>query len=78
MSELTFNEWKDKINSLVKNKINIDIEELPDMTYRDWYENNNLTPENISIIILGEYYKNIDKQAEFCKTLLIKSNECIN
>ena len=77
MPELTFDKWKDKINSLVKSKIHINIDELPDMTYRDWYDNNNLKPEEISFIILGEYYKSVDKQAQFCKSLLIKSNQCL-
>tara|TARA_Y100001970_G_scaffold293320_1_gene439339 strand:- start:6876 stop:7112 length:237 start_codon:yes stop_codon:yes gene_type:complete len=77
MPELTFEEWKEKINTLVKSKIHINIDELPDMTYRDWYDNNNLQPEEISFIILGEYYKSIDKQAQFCKSLLEKSNECL-
>ena len=76
MPEQTFDEWKEKINSLVKSKIQINIDELPDMTYRDWYENDNLEPDAISYIILGEYYKSVDKQAQFCKSLLAKSYEC--
>tara|TARA_B110000914_G_C15326646_1_gene382758 strand:+ start:210 stop:446 length:237 start_codon:yes stop_codon:yes gene_type:complete len=77
MSEQTFDEWKEKINSLVKSKIQINIDELPDMTYRNWYNNNNLEPDAISYIILGEYYKSVDKQVQFCKELLVKSNQCL-
>jgi len=67
MTELIFNAWKEKINSLVKSKIHINIDELPDMTYREWYDNNNLDTLEISFIILGEYYKRVDKQAKFFK-----------
>lgn len=77
MSNLTFEEWKDEINKIVNYTIKRNLDELPDMCYREWYNNNNLNVEEISFIILGEYYKIKDKQLEFCKSLLEKSEQCL-
>ena len=77
MMEIAFNEWKDKINFLVNKEIQLNVDELPDLNYRELYDNNNLKIKEVSIIILGEYYKILDKQSEFSKNLLIKSKESL-
>jgi hypothetical protein len=69
MPDQTFNNWKKEINSLVLSEIQVNLEELPDLNYRDWYDNNNLTTKQISIIVLGEYYKDFDKN-QYCKNLV--------
>lgn len=74
MPEQTFDNWKKEINSLVLSEIQVNLDELPDLTYRDWYDNNNLTTKQISIIVLGEYYKNSDKEAQYLKSLKLESN----
>lgn len=74
MPEQTFDNWKKEINSLVLSEIQVNLDELPDLTYRDWYDNNNLTTKQISIIVLGEYYKNSDKEAQYLKSLVVESN----
>jgi len=74
MPEQTFDNWKKEINSLVLSEIQVNLDELPDLTYRDWYDNNNLTTKQISIIVLGEYYKNSDKEAQYLKSLRLESN----
>lgn len=74
MPEQTFDNWKKEINSLVLSEIQVNLDELPDLTYRDWYDNNNLTTKQISIIVLGEYYKNSDKEAQYLKSLTLESN----
>jgi hypothetical protein len=77
MMVIAFNEWKDEINFLVNKEIQLNVDELPDLNYRELYDNNNLKIKEVSIIILGEYYKILDKQAEFSKNLLIKSKESL-
>lgn len=74
MPEQTFDNWKKEINSLVLSEIQVNLDELPDLTYRDWYDNNNLTTKHISIIVLGEYYKKSDKEAQYLKSLVVESN----
>lgn len=74
MPEQTFDNWKKEINSLVLSEIQVNLDELPDLTYRDWYDNNNLTTKQISIIVLGEYYKNSDKDVQYLKSLVVESN----
>ena len=74
MPEQTFDNWKKEINSLVLSEIQVNLDELPDLTYRDWYDNNNLTTKQISIIVLGEYYKNSDKETQYLKSLRLESN----
>lgn len=75
MSKLTFEEWKEQINTFVKSEINLDVDELPDMPYRLWYDNNNLTPKEVSFIIIGDFYKNADIEVAFCNELISKNRE---
>ena len=72
MSKITFDEWKLQINKYVKNQINLDVDELPDCPYRTWYDNGNLTPKEVSYIILGDYYRNSDIEVSFCEEYIMQ------
>ena len=72
MSKLTFDQWKERINEYVKSEIKLDVDELPDMPYRIWYDNNNLTPKEVSYIIIGDFYRNTDVEVAFCKEYILE------
>ena len=77
MSKLTFEEWKEQINTFVKSEIKLDVDELPDMPYRVWYDNDNLTPKEVSYIIIGDFYKNADIEVSFCKEYILENKDKI-
>lgn len=55
--EDNFTNWKKNLNKLVFSKIQYNLDDLPDQTYRIWHETNLLTIEQLSFIIIGDYYK---------------------
>ena len=75
MPTISFDDWKNEINQIVQTKIGCNLDELPDMPYRLWYDNNNLTPKEVSFIIIGDFYKNADIEVTFCKELISKNRE---
>lgn len=35
---MTFEEWKVSVNFWVRREVGLDVDDLPDCPYRDWYE----------------------------------------
>lgn len=60
-----FDNWKNKINGYVYEEINITLDDLPDQNYRIWYDSNKLSPKNLAIIILGDYYKQFIEELNY-------------
>lgn len=73
MTKLDFINWKKSINEIVKREIDNNLEDLPDLDYRMWYDNDNLEPNHIAYIVIGEYYKDMDKSLQFMKELMERS-----
>ena len=38
-----FDQWKIRLNSLCRSHLDLDLDDLPDLPFADWYEND-LTP----------------------------------
>lgn len=70
MTKLNFINWKNIINEIVKKVIDNNLDDLPDLDYMMWYENDNLTPNQIAYIVIGEYYKDMDNSLQFMKDLI--------
>ncbi len=45
MKKKTFKEWLDKANEEVKKKCGLEIDDLPDCPWREWYDSNT-TPKS--------------------------------
>lgn len=73
MEKLNFTNWKSTINEIVKKEIDNNLDDLPDLDYRLWYDNDNLTPKQVAIIVIGEYYKDMDNSLQFMKDLMERS-----
>ena len=63
--EDNFNNLKKNLNKLVFSKIQHNLDDLPDQTYRIWHETNLLTIEQLSFIIIGDYYKVLFEELKF-------------
>ena len=63
--EDNFTNWKKNLNKLVFSKIKHNLDDLPDQTYRIWHEINLLTIEQLSFIIIGDYYKVLFEELKF-------------
>lgn len=63
--EDNFTNWKKNLNKLVFSKIQHNLDDLPDQTYRIWHETNLLTIEQLSFIIIGDYYKVLFEELKF-------------
>tara|TARA_Y100000389_G_scaffold176938_1_gene188814 strand:+ start:1264 stop:1494 length:231 start_codon:yes stop_codon:yes gene_type:complete len=70
MPTISFDDWKNEINQIVQTKIGCNLDELPDMQYRIWFDNQNLTSTQVSFIIIGEYYKEFELNVNFAKELI--------
>lgn len=53
-----FLNWKEKIDKYVYDTIEFHLEDLPDLQYRKWFDEGYLKPEQVSHIVLAEYYQN--------------------
>lgn len=73
MEKLNFTNWKRAINEIVKKEIDNNLDDLPDLDYRLWYDNDNLTPKQVAFIVIGEYYKDMDNSLQFMKDLMERS-----
>lgn len=49
--------WKGRIEQHVLKEINYLLDDLPDQPYRYWFEQGYLTPKQVSIIIIANYYQ---------------------
>ena len=58
-----FSVWKQRIDNYVYNSIGHHLDDLPDLQYREWFENGFLKPKDVSHIVLGHYYEmyNMDR-----------------
>lgn len=74
MPTISFDDWKNEINTIVKKEVGYNLDELPDMQYRIWFDNNNLTSKQVSFIIIGEYYKEYEENLNYAKNLLLKTD----
>tara|TARA_Y100000389_G_scaffold80764_1_gene77381 strand:+ start:485 stop:712 length:228 start_codon:yes stop_codon:yes gene_type:complete len=63
--EHNFNNWKKNLNELVFSKIQRNLDDLPDQTYRIWHESKLFNIEQLSIIIIGDYYKVLFDELKF-------------
>ena len=52
-----FTIWKQRIDNYVFDKINRHLEDLPDLSYRQWFDEGYLKPSQVAYIVLGEYYQ---------------------
>ena len=73
MPTISFDDWKNEINTIVKTEVGHNLDELPDMQYRIWFDNQNLTSKQVSFIIIGEYYKEYEENVNYAKDLLLKT-----
>tara|TARA_B100000900_G_scaffold244608_2_gene208005 strand:- start:7056 stop:7268 length:213 start_codon:yes stop_codon:yes gene_type:complete len=64
-NSISFVDWKDSINELVRKEINLNIDDLPDQPYRFLYDSKLLSIKAISYIILGDFFKNTINDIEF-------------
>ena len=52
-----FKIWKQRIDKYVYDTIGHHLEDLPDLQYRQWFDEGYLKPKQVSYIVLGEYYQ---------------------
>ena len=52
-----FDIWKERIDNYVYNKIGHHLDDLPDQSYRQWFDQGFLKPKEVSHIVLGDYYQ---------------------
>jgi hypothetical protein len=64
-NSISFVDWKNSINELVRKEINLNIDDLPDQPYRFLYDSKLLSIKAISYIILGDFFKNTINDIEF-------------
>lgn len=64
-NSISFVDWKNSINELVRKEINLNIDDLPDQQYRFLYDSKLLSIKAISYIILGDFFKNTINDIEF-------------
>jgi|TARA_Y100000389_G_C17442492_1_gene509476 hypothetical protein len=64
-NSISFIDWKNSINELVRKEINLNIDDLPDQQYRFLYDSKLLSIKAISYIILGDFFKNTINDIEF-------------
>ena len=64
-NSISFVDWKDSINELVRKEINLNIDDLPDQPYRFLYDSKLLSIKATSYIILGDFFKNTINDIEF-------------
>ena len=64
-NSISFVDWKDSINELVRKEINLNIDDLPDQPYRFLYDSKLLSIKAISYIILCDFFKNTINDIEF-------------
>jgi hypothetical protein len=64
-NSISFVDWKNSINELVRKEINLNIDDLPDQPYRFLYDSKLLSPKAVSFIILGDFFKNTINDIEF-------------
>lgn len=64
-NSISFVDWKNSINELVRKEINLNINDLPDQPYRFLYDSKLLSIKAISYIILGDFFKNTINDIEF-------------
>tara|TARA_B100001769_G_C22061733_1_gene571070 strand:+ start:902 stop:1126 length:225 start_codon:yes stop_codon:yes gene_type:complete len=74
MPTISFDDWKNEINTIVKTEVGYNLDELPDMQYRIWFDNQNLTSKQVSFIIIGEYYKEFELNVNYAKEQLLKTD----
>ena len=74
MPTISFDDWKNEINTIVKTEVAHNLDELPDMQYRIWFDNQNLTSKQVSFIIIGEYYKEFELNVNYAKEQLLKTD----
>ena len=51
-----FKVWKQRIDNYVYNTIGHHLDDLPDQSYRQWFDEGILKPKDVSHIVLGDYY----------------------
>lgn len=51
-----FSVWKQRIDTFVYKQIGFHLDDLPDQSYRQWFEDGYLKPKQVGYIILGNYY----------------------
>jgi hypothetical protein len=56
LKEHHFKRWKQRINIYVLNHIGFELDELPDMPYRHWFEKSNLKPKDIYNVVVANFY----------------------
>ena len=64
-NSISFVDWKNSINELVRKEINLNIDDLPDQPYRFLYDSKLLSIKAISYIILGDFFKDTINDIEF-------------
>ena len=74
---IDFIEWKNKINKLVYNKIQLNLEDLPDEDYYILWELEN-EPENVANIVLKDYHLSYNIRNKNYITFLDWKNEVDN
>mgnify|MGYP006113571701 CR=1 FL=1 len=52
-----FKIWKKRIDKYVYDTIKYHLDDLPDLSYMQWFKEGHLQPRQVSYIVLGEYYK---------------------
>ncbi len=52
-----FKVWKKRIDNYVFERINHHLDDLPDLSYRQWFDDGYLKPRQVAAIVLGEYYQ---------------------
>ncbi len=52
-----FKVWKQRIDSYVFERIGHHLDDLPDLSYRQWFDDGYLKPRQVAAIVLGEYYQ---------------------
>lgn len=52
-----FKVWKQRIDNYVFDRIGHHLDDLPDLSYRQWFDDGYLKPRQVSSIVLGEYYQ---------------------
>ena len=56
-----FKVWKQRIDNYVYYQIGYHLDDLPDLSYRQWFDDGYLKPRQVAAIVLGEYYQAYNK-----------------
>jgi len=52
-----FTIWKQRIDKYVYDIIGYHLDDLPDLQYRQWFDDGYLKPMQVAYIVLGEFYQ---------------------